>query len=826
LSGGRLIPAAAVAVALAAPAPAAAQSGQPTRLGERVQVVVTLAAPPLSQAVTQSRVLSDAAKTARLDLGSPTSISYLRSLAAEQRALARRITAAIPQARIRWRYSVVVNGMAVVLPRADVAQLGTVPGIARVYADVRYHSTLDRSPSVIGAPTLWGPALETAGQNLKIGVIDDGVDQSHPFFNPAGYTMPPGFPKGDRGFTTAKVIVARAFPPASPGWRDAGKPFDADLSEHGTHVAGIAAGNNALPINSPERGRTTISGVAPKAYIGNYKVLTIPTPAVGLDGNAAEIAAGIEAAVKDGMDVINLSLGEPEIERTRDLVVTAVDNAASAGVVPTIAAGNDFDVFGRGSIGSPGTARRAITAAAVSKTKVLASFSSGGPTPLSLGMKPDVSAPGVSILSSVPAKDGLYASFNGTSMAAPHVAGAAALLRERHPNWSVAQIKSALEQTGDPALTDDEHEAVTTREGGGLINLPRADNPLVFVTPTGISFGLMKPGATVSQALRVIDAGAGSGTWAVSVRSQVVAPSVRIDVPVQVTVPGRIVVRARALARAREQEATGFIVLTRGSDVRRIPYWLRTIAPLLGREPHGALQRTGTYRGTTRGKPSRVATYRYPEAQGLGIPVVLRGPEQVFRVRIARRVANFGVAVLDEAPNVDVEPRVVVAGDENRLTGYPALPINLNPYLSIFGRPDPTAGAIRPAAGAYDVVFDSTSPARAGRFTFRFWINDTTPPRIQLLTPAVAAGQALRLEVNDAGSGVDPRSISALIDGTAVVPAYDAATGRVSIEVGGLATGRHQLVFQVSDYQESKNMENVPPILPNTRQLRKVLIVR
>src|SRR5581483_2415572 len=154
----------------------------------------------------------------------------------------------------------------------------------------------------------------------------------------------------------------------------------------------------------------------------------------------------------DGMDVINLSLGEAEIEPSRDLVVAAINGAADAGVVPTIAAGNDFDDFGRGSISSPGSASKAITAAAVSKQLVVASFSSGGPSPISLTMKPDVAAPGVDITSSVPPHEGTWASFSGTSMASPHVAGAAALLRQRHPDWTVEQIKSALVLTGRPVV--------------------------------------------------------------------------------------------------------------------------------------------------------------------------------------------------------------------------------------------------------------------------------------------------------------------------------------------------------------------------------------
>ena len=211
---------------------------------------------------------------------------------------------------------------------------------------------------------MWGSDFSTAGNGLKIGIVDDGVDQSHLFFNPTGFTMPPGFPKGQTAFTTAKVIVARSFPSPDTTWKYAKMPFDPEQSDHATHVAGIAAGDvtpNAIA------GRGTLSGVAPRAYLGNYKVLTYPTTNFGLNGNAPEIAAGIEAAVADGMDVINLSLGEAEIEPARDLVVAAINGAAAAGVVPVIAAGNDFEEFGRGSVSSPGSALNAITVGAVSK---------------------------------------------------------------------------------------------------------------------------------------------------------------------------------------------------------------------------------------------------------------------------------------------------------------------------------------------------------------------------------------------------------------------------------------------------------------------------
>src|SRR5918995_4011468 len=116
----------------------------------------------------------------------------------------------IPQAKVRWRYRTVLNGFTVVLPRGELPRLRSHPNVAEVYPSVRYSPTLYSSPGFIGAPALWGPGLSSAGNGIKIGIIDDGVDRTHPFFRTVGYRMPPGYPKGQRAHTTAKVIVARA----------------------------------------------------------------------------------------------------------------------------------------------------------------------------------------------------------------------------------------------------------------------------------------------------------------------------------------------------------------------------------------------------------------------------------------------------------------------------------------------------------------------------------------------------------------------------------------------------------------------------------------
>jgi subtilisin family serine protease len=790
---------------------------------ESVEVVVGLAPPSLAAAIQSSRALSAHAKAGRLDAASPTSVAYLRELGASQEAVAARIRRAIPSARIRWRYRIVLDGLAVVVPRDRLAALSRIPGVAIVYPPGgRYRPLLDRSPELIGANQLWGSDFATAGQGEKIAILDEGIDPSHPFFDPSGYSYPAGFPKGDRRYTSPKVIVARAFAPPYTTYKYAKLPYDPVQSEHGDHVAGIAAGDytvGAVPHRGP------LSGVAPRAYLGNYKVLTVPTPASEINGTNPEIAAAIEAAVTDGMDVINLSISEPEIAPSRDVVVKAIAGAAQAGVVSAAAAGNSFDVYGRGSIESPASGSAAITAAAASKDDQIAYFSASGPTPISLQFKPDVTAPGVSILSSVPKRLGLWTTESGTSMAAPHVAGAAALLRQRHPTWTVDQIKSALVQTGDPVYADPAHtlEVPATREGGGMIDLPRADNPLVFASPTGLSFGLLKPGVVVDGSVQLTDAGGGAGDWTVSLQTHEQGAGLTIATPSTVTVPGALPVGVTVAADAEEADATGFIVLQRGTDRRRIPYWLRVERPRLA-QPTATLSRTGTYTGSTLGKPARVSSYRYPDnPKGAGISNDLRGPEEVFRVRVTRPVANFGVVVLSGKAT----PRVVVDGDENRLVGYAGLPLDTNDYLNSFMQLEPIAGDILPAPGTYDVVFDTVSAAQAGGFRFRFWVDDTTPPRVQLLTPAVRRGGTLALELSDAGSGVDPRSITAQLDRRPASVSAEPLGGRATIQLPRrLAPGRHNLVLQVSDYQEEKNTEDVARILPNTTTFRATFTVR
>jgi hypothetical protein len=345
----------------------------------------------------------------------------------------------------------------------------------------------------------------------------------------------------------------------------------------------------------------------------------------------------------------------------------------------------------------------------------------------------------------------------------------------------------------------------------------RANEPKVFAAPSSVGFGLLRRGARVARGLELTDAGGGAGPWTVALAPQTQTAGVTLNVPSAATVPGRLDLSVAASSQAAEREVMGFVVLARGSERLRIPYWMRVTAPRLARHRTTPLTRTGTHRGNTRGRPALVSRYRYPEnPASAGVPATLAGPEQVFRVRIRGPVANFGVAVLSGR---GVQPRIVVAGDENRLAGYTALPLNMNPYTAGFERAEPTSAVLRPAAGTYDVVFDSASRATAGRFTFRFWLGDVTPPAVRLATPAVQ-GSTLRLSVTDRGSGVDPRALTVAVDGVTRPLRYNRSTGLALVDIGGLRAGRHTIVFDAADYQETKNNENVLRILPNTRRFR------
>jgi subtilisin family serine protease len=710
------------------------------------------------------------------------------------------------------------------------------------------------------------------------------------------------------------------------------------------------------------------------------------------------------------MDVINFSGGGPQVDPVNDALVEVVRNVAAAGVVPVIAAGNDRDDFGLGSVGSPGTAPDAIGVAAVSNLHVFApplsvetpgapatvtriplapsgalpaswsdadqslvdvgtvrgsqgvplerhlcgpandpngpggnvptggslagaialvfrgtctfaskavrahdggaigmivvdnrageanviplrfvdfpmamisdldganlrdyldahggrapirvgaqieeietgrsgivtSFSSAGPTDFGHLLKPDLAAPGGQILSStLPEFAGSpFAVFDGTSMATPHVAGAAALLVQAHPDWTPAEIKSALMSTAGPAWgnTQRTQEAPVLLEGAGLVNVNAAANAKIFIGPSSLSLGdVRSSGGTArkSTLVSVSDAGGGGGTWTIELQPQAATAGASIDVPTSVTLPPGGTVdlpfAIRVNGGAPAGDDYGFVVLRRGTDVRRIPYLFLVTQAHLEAAPQQELQRVET--GDTRDGPSRADVYRFP-SDPFGPPPTYTGPgmnedgaEHVYVLHVNFPVVNAGAAVIAESRNSLVEPWLLGSKDANDVQGYPGTPVNVN-ALSLDYRLDVgAAGLVFPRVGRYYISVDSgrdlfTGRPFGGRYVLRSWFNDVTPPKLRILTTRVTAGRPLLAAiVTDRGSGVDPLSlVIAYRDVLLGAALYDPVSGLalfpIPREAPTIPAGKLLATVVAADYQESKNVDQAGAnILPNT----------
>jgi subtilisin family serine protease len=343
-------------------------------------------------------------------------------------------------------YSRVFAGVSARISRVALARIRSLSYVAAVHVDLPVHALLDDSVAKIQAGQVWA-AYGTRGSGVVVAVIDTGVDYRHPAL---------GGSFGRHG----RVIG---------GYDFVNKDADPmDDNGHGTHVAGIVGAN-----------APGLLGVAPDVTFLAYKVL-------GPDGSGSEsdVVAAVERVVdpdqngdpSDHADVVNMSLGSgggPD-----DPVTKAVERATSSGVVFAIAAGNSGGFY---SVGAPGNAPSAITVGASDLQDAIAIFSSGGPSGSTLLIKPDVVAPGVNILSLAPG--GGTATFSGTSMAAPHVAGVAALLKSIHPEWTPAEIKSAIVTTAEVLQRD------VMSQGGGRVDALRAAGIGVTASPSTLSFG-------------------------------------------------------------------------------------------------------------------------------------------------------------------------------------------------------------------------------------------------------------------------------------------------------------------------------------------------
>lgn len=285
---------------------------------------------------------------------------YSELLAEKQDVVVEALLSRVPEAEVGARYQTVLNGFAVVVPAESVGSLAKVPGVARVNAVREYHPTMDASNAVMGAPAFWS-ALggdARAGEGIRIGILDTGVDFSNPMFSDPSLLPPAGFPRGDAALANGKVIVARYFQSVADA-RDAnaslGHRTAQDLVGHGSHSAAVAAGSR-VDLSGSGRRAITVSGVAPKAWLGSYRVFSPRA----FDDN---IIAAIESAVSDRMDVINMSFGgSPAGDPLNDPIIRATENAIAAGVVATISAGNSGP--DPGTVGFPGASPSAITVGA------------------------------------------------------------------------------------------------------------------------------------------------------------------------------------------------------------------------------------------------------------------------------------------------------------------------------------------------------------------------------------------------------------------------------------------------------------------------------
>ncbi len=623
---------------------------------DKAYALVQLSGAPLS-----TYVKTKPAQGKKIDFTSTTVKSYKALLTATRNDFKAWLQKTAPKAQVVRGYDLSLNAVSVKLNGTSLTTIRTSTLVSRAEYEGVYHPTAD-DPDLaqISALEGWanaGVGSSTAGAGVKVGVIDTGIDITHPCFSDAGYATVSK--KGDARYTNNKVIVARVF---NNKLNQNG--FDAKaVQEHGSHVAGTIACNYGTQANV---GGAAIpyglSGVAPKALLGSYVVF----PGDVENARSEDILNAMEAAYTDGMDVVNMSLGGGA-HGVQDLLTVAVDNLDQANLVFAISAGNDGP--GHYTVGSPGSAKRALTAgaatvnhqvanpisagaadapgvqgefgvpasfpvtgtldvtvgtgvsglnlacealpaapadsialiqrgvcdfavkldfaqkagykaaivvnrvdgapftmggsAAASPTipgwmigldeaasfmaedgstvsvgapayiypfydaGVMADFSSQGPTDVDFRVKPDVVSPGVNVLSSIPTSfcDGnpCFAFFQGTSMASPHLAGMAAIVRQQHPTWPAWAVRSAIVNSADvdalEKYTLDGGVVDVNVQGAGKANLASATEAVALLDPVSVSFGSTpsRSGVTKSTTVRILNAGTTTHTWGVGI---------------------------------------------------------------------------------------------------------------------------------------------------------------------------------------------------------------------------------------------------------------------------------------------------------------------
>ena len=355
-------------------------------------------------------------------------------------AVTRRVPAA-KMVAVREHHSSATATWSRLTTRGAHGQRALADGIGKIWLDAKGKVSLDQSVPQIGAPIAW--AAGETGAGITVGLIDSGVDDTHPDL-------------------AGKVVDRQDFTTEADNLDHAG---------HGTHVASTILGTGAASDGK-------YKGVAPDARLYSAKVCIA-------DGTCADsaIIAGMTWIAQKGVRVANMSLGGPDAPGVDPMEQTLEDLTAQYGTLFVVASGNDG-----GWTSSPASAPDALAVGAVDKQDQLASWSNRGIDPSELAVKPELVAPGVNITAArskdSPGDPGeMYVSKSGTSMATPHVTGSVALLAEQHPDWTHDQLKDALvstaKDTGGSWFT----------EGAGRVDVGRAVTQPVYASPSTLSFG-------------------------------------------------------------------------------------------------------------------------------------------------------------------------------------------------------------------------------------------------------------------------------------------------------------------------------------------------
>ncbi|SDT04006.1 S8 family serine peptidase [Actinoplanes derwentensis] len=318
------------------------------------------------------------------------------------------------------------------------------PAVANIWLDGKRDLVLDHSVPQIGAPTAWAAGYD--GTGVKVAVLDTGIDADHPDL-------------------AGKVAEAADFTGSASGTDD--------VEGHGTHVASTIAGTGAASGGK-------YKGVAPGAGLVIGKVCG------DLGCTDSAILAGMEWAASRA-EVVNMSLGGGDTAAI-DPLEAAINNLTEQyGTLFVVASGN-AGTFA--PVSSPSTADAALSVGAVDREDQLAEFSSRGPRTGDGAVKPEITAPGVEI---VAARAGgttgedAYVAYSGTSMATPHVVGAAAILAQQHPDWTAQQRKTVL--MGSAAPIDG---TTAYQQGAGRVDVAREITQTVAVNEGAINFGIQR----------------------------------------------------------------------------------------------------------------------------------------------------------------------------------------------------------------------------------------------------------------------------------------------------------------------------------------------